>query len=182
MINRAELENYESDNHKVRPLEERLCRIFRLPETLKEATIMHKICKKFSKPIIDTGQLYSDTIPILTYLKNSNYKLAIISNTPWGIPSNIWKEELIKMKLVNYFNVVTFCVDIGWRKPAPSIYLSTLSCLRLRPDQCLFIGDDPITDIKGAQNIGIQAILIDRNKKNNGLNGIARLSEIINYL
>jgi FMN phosphatase YigB (HAD superfamily) len=37
----------------------------------------------------------------------------------------------------------------------------------LRPDEVVYIGDNPEDDIEGALNAGLSAILIDRGKKTN---------------
>jgi putative hydrolase of the HAD superfamily len=55
-----------------------------------------------------------------------------------------------------------FCRDVGWRKPAPHIFTYALNQLQVEPEQCLFVGDNPLWDIQGPQQVGIQAVLLDR--------------------
>jgi putative hydrolase of the HAD superfamily len=59
-------------------------------------------------------------------------------------------------------NAVVFCSEVGWRKPARQIFDYTLERLHVRPEQCVFVGDDPRWDLAGPRALGMQAVLIDR--------------------
>lgn len=45
-------------------------------------------------------------------------------------------------------------------KPHPSVFLAALDALRLRPEECVHVGDDLICDIAGARALGIRTIRI----------------------
>jgi putative hydrolase of the HAD superfamily len=55
-----------------------------------------------------------------------------------------------------------FCRDVGWRKPARTIFESAIKALGTQPGDCLFVGDDPRWDFRGARSAGMEAVLIDR--------------------
>jgi putative hydrolase of the HAD superfamily len=88
--------------------------------------------------------------------------LDLVSNTTWGSPSVLWREEIARHGLIDFFDVVVFCRDVGWRKPARAIFEHTLAELAVSPDACLFVGDDPRWDVAGPRACGIEAILVDR--------------------
>ena len=88
--------------------------------------------------------------------------MAIISNTPWGSPSALWREEIGRLGLSEWMDIVVFCTDVGWRKPARQIFDFTLEKLHIQPQDCIFIGDHPRWDLAGARAVGIEAILMDR--------------------
>ena len=157
---RAEMENYEAKDYKVRPLEDRLCCIFRLNNLSQE--FLMSMCMYFLRPIFSIAKIYDDTLSTLKLLKTKGYKLAIISNTAWGSPADFWREELRRFNISKYIDNEIYCRDIGWRKPSEKIFHFALNKLSTKPDQCLFIGDDPRWDIVGPQSVGIEAILIDR--------------------
>lgn len=46
----------------------------------------------------------------------------------------------------------------GWRKPDPRIFLKAAELLKLDPGQCMYVGDHPINDIKGAESAGMKAV------------------------
>ena len=160
MWQRVQVEDYEASDYRVRPLEERLTRIFQLEAPSR--FLLMAICRHFMKPIFTRGCCYEDTPPALRRLKSEGVKMAIISNTPWGSPSALWREEIGRLGLSEWMDIVVFCTDVGWRKPARQIFDFTLEKLHIRPQDCIFIGDHPRWDLAGARAVGIEAILMDR--------------------
>lgn len=160
---RVKEEDHESKDYSVRPLEERLARIFQLDNSsVKPDKLMEAICRRFLKPIFALGCCYDDTLPVLQELGKRGVKKAIVSNTPWGSPANLWREEIKRLGLYNQVENVVFCRDAGWRKPARQIFDFTLEKLGISSQECVFVGDDPRWDIAGPRTVGIEAILIDR--------------------
>ena len=51
---------------------------------------------------------------------------------------------------------------MGWRKPARPLFRAALNHFACRPDDCLFVGDDPRWDVYGARRAGIAPFLIER--------------------
>ena len=85
------------------------------------------------KPIFARANCYQDTIPTLKELKSRGYKTAIVSNTTWGSPANLWREHMESLGLSTYFDAVVFCRDVGWRKPAKQIFEYALEKLQIPP-------------------------------------------------
>jgi len=110
---RIEKENYELSNHKVRHLEKRLFKIFRLEKLSMTSGVELAICSQFLKPVFPKSKVYEDTLPILSELKSRGYKLGIVSNMPWGSPSEPWKIELQKAGISKYIDNLVFCSDLG---------------------------------------------------------------------
>jgi putative hydrolase of the HAD superfamily len=158
----VEEEDYEAPDHRVRPLEERLARIFRLPDAVPGEDLVMAMCQAFMRPIFVRGRLYRDVHPALDRLSSEGFRMAVVSNTPWGSPSFLWREEMGRLGLTRYMDAVIFCVDVGWRKPARQIFDATLKTLQVRSEQCLFVGDDPRWDLAGPRAVGIGSILMDR--------------------
>ena len=77
-----------------------------------------------------------------------------------------------------------FCRDVGWRKPASPIFQVTLERLQVRPEQCLFVGDEPRWDIAGPAAVGISAVLLDRRAAMQDLEvpRIESLWQLLDYL
>jgi putative hydrolase of the HAD superfamily len=158
---RVDAENHEAEDHRVRPLEGRLARIFRL-DLDQTADLLESVCRCFLQPIFARGRCYPDTLPVLRKLKCGGYRTALVSNAPWGSPAWLWREELARLGLAEWLDAAAFCTDVGWRKPARPIFQFALEQLRLGRHDCLFVGDDPRWDLAGPQALGIEAILIDR--------------------
>lgn len=168
---------FKSGDHRVHPLEGRLARIFDLDESTHH---MMPMCRAFMDPLFAKGRLYDDSIPTLERLREQGFTLAIVSNTPRGSPSSLWREEVARLGLADKVDIVVFCGDVGWRKPARQIFDHTLALLDVTPERCVFVGDDPRWDIVGPRALGIDAILIDRSGTNDGTDeeAIHRLDEL----
>ena len=155
---RVEKEDYESKNHVVRPLEKRLARIFQI----NSRELLDEMCRYFMQPIFSLGQCYRDTLPVLQKLKNAGFITGIVSNTTWGSPANLWREETERLGLDELVDAIIFCRDVGWRKPDKKIFQYTLNKLNVNANECIFVGDHPEWDVKGPKTVGIEPLLIDR--------------------
>jgi putative hydrolase of the HAD superfamily len=166
-------------------LQNRLNRIFGIngrstPESAE------RVSRAFLQPIFDRGRKYDDSDQTLRSLREAGYKLAIVSNTPWGSPRELWQEELERRGLAEAVHFCVFCVDVGWRKPAPAIFNCVCEKLEVQPRECLFVGDEPRWDYDGADAVGMKAVLLDRIDKHpnhtglrlRNLDGIASLARM----
>ena len=102
--------------------------------------------------------LDEDAIAVLQKLYGK-YKLGIVSNL--SIPECAWK-LLEKFGLKEFFDVFVFSGDINKRKPSPEIFERALKALDVDASRAIFVGDLLDLDVKGAKNVGIKAILIER--------------------
>jgi len=155
-------EGIEAKDHRVRPMADRLCRIFKIKVSDLPAGGDIEICRRFMSPIFKMGKCYDDTIPTLCMLKERGIKTAIVSNAPWGCPAQICREEVARVNLVHLMDDIIFCTDVGWRKPARQIFEYALNRLQETPKHCLFVGDHPEWDFEGPRSIGMDAVLVDR--------------------
>lgn len=162
MWRKVQEEDYEAKDYSVRPLEERLARIFQLDAAVRTNELLMTICRLFMKPIFARGQCYEDSLSVLRELRLRRFKTGIVSNTTWGSPAILWREEIKRLGLDKLVDTAVFCRDTGWRKPARQVFQLTLRNLHLNPQDCVFVGDDPRWDLIGPRAVGIKAVLIDR--------------------
>jgi len=172
---RVEAERGEREDPRVRPLRGRLARIFDLREVELET------CRRFMQPLFARARVYDDTMPTLEELRRRGIRTGILSNTPWGSPPELWREELDRHGLLEAVDAVAFCRDVGWRKPDPRPFEFICEKLGVSPGDCLFVGDDPRWDIVGPQRIGMDAILIDRTgaRLTTDVKTLSRLDELL---
>ena len=97
---------------------------------------------------------YSAVIPTLKKLKKLRLKLAIVSDAP---RLRAWL-RLVEMGLQDYFDVVVCFEDTGKYKHTGLPFRRALKLLKLKPENCLMVGDWPERDIVGAKKHGIRTI------------------------
>ena len=106
--------------------------------------------------------IYSDVFflnsPVLSILKRlkGRYKLILLSNT------DVMHFTFIKKKFpeILIFDDYVLSYEVGAMKPDPRIYEVALKRTGFKPEECLFI-DDMDENIKGAQKLGINVILME---------------------
>ena len=151
--------NTEDPGYRVRPLAGRLVEIFAEYELGDDE--LNAMCDIFLRPILRLAVLDAHALPTLAAIRQKGIRTAIVSNTPWGSPAERWVEELRRHGLMEAVDATVFCVDVGWRKPAPQIFQHALSLLDVDARDAVFVGDDPRQDVAGAARSGLRAILID---------------------
>jgi HAD superfamily hydrolase (TIGR01549 family) len=85
------------------------------------------------------GTKIEQTIELVKALKG-HYKLAMMTNVPTRYSLD---QRFLPGELDELFEVVVTSGEVGWDKPAPEIYITTVERLGLRPEECLFIDDVP---------------------------------------
>ncbi len=154
-------QNHEDPERRVRPLEERLARIFGLDADVAPEA-MRALCRAFLEPMFRRELLYPDALPTLGALKERGFRLGLVSNTPWGSPGDLWRERLAIHGLDRCLDAAVFCSDVGWRKPNAPVFLRALEALGVEPRKALFVGDDPRWDAAGPERLGMPWTLLDR--------------------
>lgn len=90
--------------------------------------------------------------------KTPPFKMGVISNFDHRL------DVLLRnMKINHYFDFVTNSYDAGFLKPDKEIFHKAMKWSEikdLRPEECLHIGDTPLTDYLGAKACGWHAALI----------------------
>ncbi len=109
--------------------------------------------------------LYDDTVPTLQHLRDSGFKLAIVSN--WDTPLDPLTERL---GIAHYFDIIVASHDarVLSAKPDPHIFNYTLAAVGVSAEEAVHVGDTYEADIVGAKNAGIRPILIDRDNTQTG--------------
>jgi putative hydrolase of the HAD superfamily len=144
---------------------------------------MNELVGAFLEPIFSTAKVDPQAIGVLEKLRASGLRTAIVSNTPWGSPSAQWRDELDRLGLLNRVDGVVFCIDVGWRKPAPQPFQRALSVLRVAPERTVFVGDDVRWDVLGARRVGIEPILISKDTiYEEGVKTIRELDELMSLI
>jgi putative hydrolase of the HAD superfamily len=113
---------------------------------------------------------------IFEKLKKSGVILGVVSN---------WDSRLHAILkstgLAVYFDFILASAEVGSAKPDKKIFIEALRRSGVIAEEACHIGDEPFADIHGANNAGIDAILIDRNGKHKK-NEITKVSSFLELL
>ncbi len=96
--------------------------------------------------------LFDDVHPILARL-HRRVALGSVSN---GVA------DLITIGLAHYFQVSIAAHSFGSAKPDPAIFHAACDALGVAPPETVYIGDDPVLDVQGAQQAGLRAVWMNR--------------------
>ncbi len=175
--------NRERTDLRVWPLSERLAQLFPGLSTDPAGILMAEATQAFLGPIFMSGVIDPQAQTVLRRVREMGYRTAIVSNTPWGSPAGPWRRELGRMGLAELVDETVFCVDVGWRKPAPAPFHEALSRLGVAAPRAVFVGDDAQWDVKGAKDAGMEPILLaTSHTEAEGVTVISQLGELIDVL
>jgi putative hydrolase of the HAD superfamily len=102
-------------------------------------------------------QVYPDTVPTLEWLRESGYRLGVVTSGP--------EYQRLKLELVGldkYFDAVVTREDVKAIKPEPKIFLYALEKLDAGPEEAAFVGDSLTQDVYGAKHVGMLSIWVNR--------------------
>jgi len=89
----------------------------------------------------------------------SRYALGLLSNYPHP---EVVASTLTQFGLRRYLDPVLVSGEIGWAKPHARAFEACLTHIGCRPENVLFVGDDPDTDMRGAHETGFRTCWIVR--------------------
>lgn len=98
--------------------------------------------------------LFPSLIDTLARLKE-NYKMAIISDAQWVFA----EPEMEMLGLDRFFKLKIFSSRLGFKKPDVRLFNLALKKLRVRPEDSVYIGDNPNKDLVGSKKAGMKFIL-----------------------
>lgn len=131
-----------------------------LPEALNREAL-DTILEVYSEGMLQhMPRLLSGAKETLAEVRGMVPKLGLISNTG-KTPGRVLRVAMDRLDILRYFDATTFSDEMLLRKPAPEIFVKTLSDLGVQSDAAVHIGDDPAADLAGARGVGMRAIQID---------------------
>jgi putative hydrolase of the HAD superfamily len=145
------------ERYKKQEISKEYLNITRFAETLKTYMIDHGMAGKFASEYIRLSPLQTNLLPgaleILVYLFGK-YTLHIITN---GF-SEIQYQKIAATGIGKFFEHVIVSEDAGAQKPDRRIFEFASIKTGARLEESVIIGDDPKTDILGAQLVGMDQI------------------------
>jgi putative hydrolase of the HAD superfamily len=100
---------------------------------------------------------YPESEEVMEELVEMGLPLYVVSN--WDVALEGVLEDLGWSR---YFSDIVASAKVGSEKPAGSIFEEALRVAGVSPDRVVHVGNDPVSDVRGASSCGIDAVLIDR--------------------
>ncbi len=101
-------------------------------------------------------RLHLGAAECLEELSRAGYRMAVVTNGRFPLQ----RDKTVAADIARFFAAVVVSEAEGVEKPHPDIFLSALARLGVEPKDALFVGDDPVNDVRGAQAAGLRAIFV----------------------
>jgi HAD superfamily hydrolase (TIGR01549 family) len=110
----------------------------------------------FFKAFIETLELRAGAKKLINQA-TEQCKVALISNFTYA---PVIYSSLRHVQIDTLFNTVVVSEENGWRKPSSHIFQDALKKLQVQENAAVYIGDNPIEDIKGAKQAGLKTVFV----------------------
>jgi len=115
--------------------------------------------------------LYDDAFPVLDELAARGISTGLITN----YDTRVYR-VLDALGLASRLNSVTIPANAGASKPDGRIFAHALDQAGIAPGDALHVGDSLGDDYQGAMAAGVNALLLDRDGRYGGIEGIRRIA------
>jgi len=100
----------------------------------------------------NTVTLFTDVLPALNNLQGQ-LTLGSVSNGA---------ADLHAIGLAHFFQTSIAAHRFGYAKPDAAIFHAACDALHVAPHEAIYVGDDPLLDVEGAQKAGLRAVWMKR--------------------
>jgi putative hydrolase of the HAD superfamily len=125
----------------------RLAARHRLPASIDE------LAEDFRRHAWSRCHPFPDAIEALRELRARSYRLGVITNGP----EEIQRRKIEALGLPALVDAILISGREGLRKPDPGIFHRAATRLGVESGRCLFVGDNPETDVAGAHAAGMSS-------------------------
>ena len=132
--------------------------------------IFNRLCERYDvdMPVEELVRIYRETKPVLSlypdgeeflgYLEKEHIRTGLITDGNAQVQHN----KIRALGLDERLDVVLASYDLGLKKPDPGVYVYCLEKLDCRPEEAVYIGDNPLKDFIGARKLGMKTVRIIR--------------------
>lgn len=150
--------------------EELFGQMIELMEQEGRGEIFDRLCERHDVdiPVQELVKIYRETKPVLSlypdgeeflcWLEDKKIKTGLITDGNAAVQRN----KIEALGLDRRLDVVLASYDLGLRKPDKGVYEYCLDRLGCRPDEAVYIGDNPLKDFIGARKLGMKTVRIVR--------------------
>jgi putative hydrolase of the HAD superfamily len=93
---------------------------------------------------------------LLRHLRGRGINVGALSNTVW--PRERHEDVLRRDGVLDLIDDAVYSSEIDWTKPHPEAFRAAIGVSD--PARCVFVGDRPFDDVRGAQRVGVRTVLM----------------------
>lgn len=123
---------------------------------IKDKRLVEHLVKLFHSMPLDTIKPYEDVLHVIKEL-SKEYKLCIVTHGYSHVQSRVLRE----LELFEYFDFIISAKDEGMTKMNTKLFHKLLK-KGFKPDDVVYIADNPLTDFIACRKIGIRTIRVLR--------------------
>ena len=124
-------------------------------------------CKLFRVLSRERFGLFPETFPVLNAIREAGLPMALVSNAQRVFTL----DEMRMLGLVDYFKAVVFSSDYGFQKPDARLFSMACTSIGVDPKSAVYVGDNPDVDPGGPIELGMKAIILNRQGNNSTSHG-----------
>jgi len=121
----------------------------------RDPSVAHELATSYdmARRLVMPEFLYPDALYVLEELGRRGLKRGLIVN---GAPA-VQRHLIQNLRLERHLDHVVLAEVEGYIKPDPRLFRRALELAGASPEQTLYVGDSPITDVYGAVRAGVRA-------------------------
>ncbi|MCK5113984.1 MAG: HAD family hydrolase [Phycisphaerae bacterium] len=138
----------------------KVCRKMNLELTHEQ---LLELCRLWYEPLRQRASVEPGTREMLQRFLDDGIKLVIVSNT--FIPGEVLDQHLQTENLLDILPIRIYSCNTKFKKPNRKIFQMALDEAQAEPQNTMFVGDTPRTDISGSNKMGMVSVLKDPVKR-----------------
>ncbi len=131
---------------------------------------------EFAKP-------FPEKIAVIKKIRQLGIKTAIVTNIhKERVESQ--RQKIYNLGIASLFDAIVISGELGIHKPDRRIFDHAAKLLGVSNDECVFVGDDPTSDVAGALNADMDVVWIDTwdyDGRFNGNSRVYRVKSVLEY-
>jgi len=122
---------------------------------------IHSTTLQYWKTYAGASPMFSDTMSTIHRLNNAGFRLGMVSDSDGTLRMKM--KRIRRQPFLKYLETIVVAgEDTPNVKPSRRPFTLIAEKLGLQPRNCVYIGDNPNTDIQGAKGVGMMMILLKR--------------------
>jgi HAD superfamily hydrolase (TIGR01549 family) len=110
---------------------------------------------------------FKDAEPTVRKLKRAGYKLGLVSDSDGTL--GMKRKRIRRVPFHNSFEAIVVAGEDTPRvKPGHESFSLIAEKLGVQPKSCIYVGDNPRTDIDGAKAVGMISVMVNRRRNRGG--------------